>query len=449
MRIVDIREQTLSISRYGEPAQVVSNLDNPGTLTTSIVAVVTDLQRDGKPVVGYGFASFGRYGQGGLIRERFAPRLLRAEAAALTTPQASSIGAGNLDPMRAWAVMMRGEKAGGHGERCVAVGALDMAIWDAAAKIAGLPLHRFLAEHTGSLPSPPSPPPTPSLATAEQATTGQASTGQASTGQASTGQATVDQAPTSRATGSRVPVYASGGYLYPADDLARLADEMHGFLDQGYTHLKIKIGAASQAEDLQRIETVLKLLPSPAHLAVDAMNAYGHEDAVRMASVLSPVGLRWFEDLCDPLDFDTQAHVASFYAPPIAAGEALFSLAEAKLLHRHGGLRPDRDILLFDPVHCYGLTHYLEIVAAFEQAGWPRTAFWPHGGHLFSLQIAAALGLGGAEMNPRSFQPFGGLAETAALSDGHVLLDGCAGPPDMPGIGLESRPALLDLLNRL
>src|SRR3989442_10706810 len=113
MRILDIREKTVPISRYADPGLP------SGGLTTSIVAVVTDMQRDGKPVIGYGFASFGRFGQSGLIQERFAPRLLQARAGDLSIPDG-----GNLDPMRAWAVMMRGEKPGGHGERCVAVGTL-------------------------------------------------------------------------------------------------------------------------------------------------------------------------------------------------------------------------------------------------------------------------------------------------------------------------------------
>ncbi len=133
MRIVDIRERTVPISRHADPALP------SGGLTTSIVAVVTDAVRGGKPVTGYGFASFGRFGQGGLIRERFAPRLLAAD-----DPDGN-----RLDPFRAWAAMMAGEKPGGHGERCVAVGALDMAVWDAAAKLAGQPLCRYLAERTG------------------------------------------------------------------------------------------------------------------------------------------------------------------------------------------------------------------------------------------------------------------------------------------------------------
>ena len=146
MRIIDIRELPVPISRYADPS-VPS-----GGLTTSVVAVITDVNRDGKPIVGYGFASIGRFAQGGLIRERFAPRLLAARDIDLMDDAGT-----NLDPFRAWKVMMSGEKPGGHGERCVAVGALDMALWDATAKIAQLPLlpasGGSCCQHRGDKPS--------------------------------------------------------------------------------------------------------------------------------------------------------------------------------------------------------------------------------------------------------------------------------------------------------
>ena len=75
------------------------------------------------------------------------PRLLEADPASLLDESGD-----NLDPDRCWACMMQNEKPGGHGERSVAVGTLDMAIWDAAAKIAGLPLYRFLAQRLGREP---------------------------------------------------------------------------------------------------------------------------------------------------------------------------------------------------------------------------------------------------------------------------------------------------------
>lgn len=385
MRILEIHERTVPISRYGDPAIPSGGLD------TSIVAVVTDIVRDGAPVVGFGFSSIGRFGQGGLIRDRFSPRLLAATDNDLATERGD-----NIDPFRAWACMMVGEKPGGHGERCVAVGTLDMAIWDAAAKIAELPLHRLISELTGRAASP-----------------------------------------------DPVPVYASGGYLYPSDDISRLEDEIRQLLDQGFTHIKIKIGFSPLKEDLKRIETALALLPNGGHLAVDAIYGYDRKSGLEAATALEPYALRWFEDICDPLDFETLAVIADTYDPPIAAGEALFSVADARNLMLYGGLRPDRDILLFDPVHCYGLTEFLRIIDMLEESGWQRRACHPHGGHLFALHVVAALGLGGGEANPHNFQPFGGFSDDAVIEDGQIQ------PPDAPGIGFETRSELNDLFRSL
>ena len=379
MRVVEVRERSVDLSRYSDPS-IPS-----GGLTTSIVALVTDVERNGRPVVGYGFSSMGRFAQGGLIRERFAPRLLAA---------------GDVDPLTGWAAMMKGEKPGGHGERCVAVGTLDMALWDAAAKIADLPLHRLLRqrfEEPGKAHEAP-----------------------------------VD-----------VPTYASGGYLYPGNDLGRLRNEMNALRGMGYDKVKIKIGAAPLAQDLKRLEIALDVFPGPHRVAVDAMNSYDGRHSLEAARALSRHRLMWFEDICDPLDFEAQALVAAAYDEPIAAGEALFSAAEARLLDRHGGLRRDRDILLFDPVHCYGLPGYLQIIETLEERGWSRRSFWPHGGHLFSLHVASALGLGGVEVNPLSFPPFGGLSDEAKMVAGRVTL------LDAPGVGFETKAALADLFRTL
>jgi D(-)-tartrate dehydratase len=373
MRIIDVRERPIEISRYRDPR--ISS----GGLTTSLVAVVTDVIRGGRPVVGYGFASIGRYAQSGLIGDRFVPRLLRAPAQDITTDDGA-----NLDPFRAWTVMMTGEKPGGHGERCVAVGTLDMALWDAAAKIADMPLHRFLADRLGR-----------------------------------------------NVTAADVPVYASGGYPYPGGDIAALTEEVRRFTDLGFTQVKIKIGATSLDQDLRRIEATAARLADSQHLAVDAMNRYAPAMSLTAATALARFGLRWFEDICDPLDFATHARVAARYDPPIAAGEALFSAAEAALLDQYGGLRRGSDVLLFDPVHCYGLPGYLQIIDTLTAAGWPRSAFQPHGGHLFSFHLVAALGLGGAESNPLAFHPFHGPPAALPVSAGRVRL------PDVPGIGFE------------
>ena len=381
MRIVDVRERTVPLSRYEDPAIPSGGLD------TSVVAVRIDAASG--PKVGYGFASIGRFGQHGLISDRFAPRLLNAVREDLVDES------GELDPVRAWRVLMAGEKVGGHGERCVAVGALDMALWDLAAKRAGLPLATLLARRLGD-----------------------------------------------GVAADLVPLYASGGYRYPSDDERRLRDEVLRMRADGYDRVKIKIGGAALRVDLRRITIAQEHLPS-GHLAVDAMNAYDADSALVAAEALSPLGLWWFEDVCDPHDFRTQRAVTDRYSGRIAAGEPLFSWQEAALLADHGGLRPDRDILLFDPAHCYGVTGFARIVATMVDRGWKRDAFWPHGGHLFTLHVAAGLRLGGTEVNPFSFAPFGG------LRDGDRVASGAARVSSEPGIGFEQRDALRTLFGGL
>jgi D(-)-tartrate dehydratase len=271
-----------------------------------------------------------------------------------------------------------------------------MAVWDAAAKIADLPLHAFLTKTFGD-----------------------------------------------RHAVAELAAYASGGYLYPDNDLARLSDELRAFADQDYRRAKIKIGATTLTADLKRIEAALKVFAEPHSLAVDAIYAYDTKTGVETAKALRDFRLMWFEDICDPHDFETLSAVATIYGEPIASGEALFSDAEARLLARHGGLRPGRDTLLFDPVHCYGVPGYLRIIHVMERYGWRRDSFWPHGGHLFCLHLASALGLGGVELNPSSFAPFGGLADGATVSNGH------AKAPDLPGIGFEGQGAASRLFQTL
>ena len=135
MKIVEIREKTLPISSSIRNAYI-----DFSKMNLSLVAVVTDVIREGRPVIGYGFNSNGRYGQGTLMRERFIPRILQADPATLVDETGN-----NLCPHKIWQAMFTNEKPGGHGERSVAIGTIDMAVWDAVAKIANQPLYQLLA----------------------------------------------------------------------------------------------------------------------------------------------------------------------------------------------------------------------------------------------------------------------------------------------------------------
>jgi L-alanine-DL-glutamate epimerase-like enolase superfamily enzyme len=385
MRIVDVREITAPIS------SPISNayIDFSG-MTCSLVAVVTDVKRDGRTVIGYGFNSNGRYGQGGLIRERFAPRLLQADPKTLLNDAGN-----NLDPDRAWSALMRNEKPGGHGERSVAVGTIDMAVWDAVAKIAGKPLFRLLAERHGLEADP------------------------------------------------RVFVYAAGGYYYPGKDNSALRREMRSYLDRGYTVVKMKIGGVALNEERQRIEAVLKEIGSHASLAVDANGRFDLETAIAYAKMLREYPLFWYEEAGDPLDYALQSALAEFYPGPMATGENLFSHQDARNLLRHGGMRPDRDWLQFDCALSYGLCEYQRTLDVLRQAGWSRRRCIPHGGHQMSLNIAAGLGLGGNESYPDLFQPYGGFPDGVRVEQGYIAM------PELPGIGFEGKSDLIRVMRQL
>lgn len=387
MRIVSIREKTVSIA-----SAIANAYIDFSKMTCSTVAVVTDVIRDGKPVVGYGFHSNGRYGQGALMRERFIPRIMEADPKTLIDEERN-----NLDPFAVWNTMFKNEKPGGHGERSVAMGTIDMAVWDAVAKIEGKPLYRLLADRYRD-----------GLAD------------------------------------DKVFVYAAGGYYYPGKNHGKLQDEMRGYLDMGYSVVKMKIGAAPLREDIARIEAVLEVLGGDgSRLAVDANGRFDVKTAVEYAKALSRYNLFWYEEAGDPLDYALQAELAKHYDPPMATGENLFSHQDARNLLLYGGMRPEKDYLQFDCALSYGLVEYMRTLDVMKELGWPSRRVVPHGGHQMSLNIAAGLHLGGNESYPGVFQPFGGFADGIAVENGYV------GLPDAPGIGIEQKSALYAVMREL
>jgi len=289
MKIVDIRETVVPIKSKISNAYI-----DFSQMTVSVLAIITDVWREGKRVVGFGFNSNGRYAPSGLLRDRFIPRLKSAKPESIV----DSTGE-NLDPFRIWQVLMKNEKPGGHGERSVAVGVLDMAVWDVVAKVAGVPLFRLLANRFRNGNVEP-----------------------------------------------KVFVYAAGGYYYPDKNLSALQDEMRSYLDLGYSIVKMKIGGVELSQDLRRVDAVLKLLKKTDQLAVDANGRFNLETALAYASALAPYRLRWYEEAGDPLDYDLQAKLSEVYEPPMATGENLFSVQDARNLIRYATAPGSRRIAI-------------------------------------------------------------------------------------------------------
>ena len=325
------------------------------------------------------------------MRERFFPRLMSAEPESLVDESGE-----NLDPFKIWSTLMKNEKPGGHGERSVAVGTIDMAVWDEVAKIAGEPLYRLLADRYRG--------------------------------------AQADK---------KVWVYAAGGYYYPGKDLSALQKEMKGYWEQGYRVLKMKIGGVPLEEDIRRIEAVLEVVGDGKHLAVDANGRFDLETAIAYGEAMKPYELFWYEEAGDPLDYGLQAELSKRYPHSMATGENLFSHQDARNLVRYGGMNPERDWLQFDCALSYGLVEYLRTLEVLQQNGWSTRRVVPHGGHQMSLNIAAGLHLGGNESYPGVFQPFGGFADGIAVEDGYV------GLPDVPGVGFETKANLYAVMKGL
>lgn len=385
MKITAIREMPVRLS--GNIANAVVDFSRH---TVSLVAVVSDVIRNGRPLTGYAFNSIGRFAQSGIIRERLISRLTAA-------PPEDYLGDdGRVSPARLSGVLMKDEKPGGHGDRASAIAAIELAAWDLLAKTQDVPAALTIAGAFGRKVSP------------------------------------------------QVSVYAAGGYYYPGGGGAeRLRDEIRAYQDLGFTRFKMKIGGIPLREDLERLEMAIVQAGSGKSVSVDANGRFDLAGAIALGDQLKTYDLRWYEEAGDPLDYDLNRQVIEAYQGPVATGENLFSLPDVRNLLRHGGMRPGKDIFQMDAGLSYGLTEYAAMISEMEAYGFDRAMAYPHGGHLLNLHIVAGLNLGGCEAYPAVFQPFGGYLPGLTVSDGMI------GLPQDPGFGLEAKPELRPYLDKM
>ena len=386
MKIVEIREISVPLK-----SSLRNSVFDFSEMTTSVVAVISDVIRSGKPLIGYAFNSTGRYACGEQMRSRLIPRILSAEPDSLLDNQAS-----NIDPAKVLARMMLREKPGGHTERSVPIGTIEVAVWDLVAKIADKPLYAVLAErfNHGHIPT-------------------------------------------------TIPCYVGGGWYAPGKGIAELQAEIRSRKDEGYTVMKVKVGGAPLTEDLKRLDAAIEVMGSANQIAVDANAAWNRESALQYAKALAPYGLRWLEEPTDPLDFALMAELTRFYEAPIATAENLFSTQDIRNLLQFGGLRSDRDIIQIDVPQSYGITQFSRTLEMMQTLDWQRKSVYPHGGNLMTLAIVAGFGLGGCEAYPDVFGAFAGFADDSVVENGMINLS------DRPGIGFEGQEKLFGLMQSI
>lgn len=386
MKICDIREKAVKLD-----VSLRNSVFSFDEMTTSIVAVITDVIRDGAPVIGYAFNSTGRYACGAQMRERFIPRLLKKPPDSLI-----DMDRDNFAPGAAVQAMMSGEKPGGDMERSVGIGTIEVAIWDAMAKIAEVPLHDLIAEWYGL----------------ESAT-------------------------------KEMYCYVGGGWYQPDKTVADLKDEMRAHLDSGYTLVKTKIGGASLNEDIERIEAILSILESGNSLAVDANCGLSLEQSLDYAAALKPYDLRWFEEPVHPVDFEALESFIGAYENSVATGENLFTVEDQQNLLRYSGMRSGRDIVQIDVPQSYGIEQCNRSLAMLDRHGWTAKSVVPHGGNQMSLALARGFGMAMCEAYPDVFGVFSGYADDSRVENGYLIT------PERPGIGFEGQAKLFSLLTSL
>ena len=411
MKITAIHEATLPIGSAMRNASIAFD-----QMTASALVIRTDQSMGGEALVGLAFDSIGRYGKGGLLRERFIPRLLAAAPSDLRDEH------GHIDPNRCQVVLMRGEKQGGHGERPGAVGLLDAALWDLRAKQQGLPLWQCLRQSTGLSASASS--------------------------FAASAPATATAPPSATATHAatpappRIATYASCGHFTDNPDPQALRDEVAQCLAWGYTTVKIKLSGRDARLDAQRIASALSAGLAPAQLAVD-LNGQWDARCSDVLAVLAAQPLAWVEEPTPPLDYAALAAFCQGHGGPVATGENLFSADDATNLLRYGGLRPAHDRLQMDISLSYGVGEYIRMIERAEALGWSRQAFWPHAGHLFAAHVVAGLGLGSHESAPDAARLYGGFWDGVPVVDGHI------GLPTHPGVGFEHKANTMAVFDQL
>ncbi len=253
------------------------------------------------------------------------------------------------------------------GPTVLAISAFDMALWDLKARRAGLPLWKLLGGHD-----------------------------------------------------PRVPCYAGGiDLLLPLEALLRQTDEN---LARGFRAIKMKVGRARLAEDVERVAAMREHLGQDFPLMVDANMKWTADQAIRAARAFQPFDPVWLEEPVPPDDMEGQARVVRDGGLPIASGENLRTLWEFKQLIVMGGVTyPEPDV-----TNCGGVTPFMKIAHLAEAFGLPVTT---HGAHDVTVQLLAAC-------PNRSYLEAHGFGLDRYIEQPLRIEDGFAVAPDRPGHGI-------------
>ncbi len=278
-----------------------------------------------------------------------------------------------LEPERLWDRMYRhNRKSIAKGIYIKAMGSLDVAIWDIIGQALNLPVHRILGTFR-----------------------------------------------------TRIPVYAAGGYYAEGKGIRDLVSEMEGYVDEGFTVVKMKVAGARLSEDVERVAAVRKALGDDIGIMLDANNGLKAYEAIRLGRAVEQYRPYWFEEPVMPDDFEGCAEVRQALDMPIVAGENEFTRWGARDLLTAGSA----DILNLDVVKAGGITEYRKIAALASAFHVPVA---PHGTVHMSMQTMASVDNGLImEVYPSARSHFNPSLPSVPVADGHTVVS------ERPGLGLE------------
>lgn len=286
------------------------------------------------------------------------------------------IGLDPLDNERIWHEMWRPKLVGRRGITTRVLGGIDIALWDIKGKVAGLPVYKLLGGFT-----------------------------------------------------DRVDTYIAGGYYEEGKGLEELAAEMRENVALGARAVKIKVGALSINEDIERVRVCREAIGPDVRLMVDANNAYRHYQAIEFARKAERYDLFWFEEPVEPDDYVGQREVTRSTSIPVAAGENEYTRYGFRDLINHRAV----DILQPDALVLGGITEFMKI-AALAQANDLDIA--PHGAQQVHIHLVAAIPNGLIlEYYRSTVDPMHGKLWEHELD----IEDGYVKAPNRPGLGLEPK----------
>jgi L-alanine-DL-glutamate epimerase-like enolase superfamily enzyme len=284
-----------------------------------------------------------------------------------------ALGLDVYDTERLWERMYQPKLFGRRGLAQRAMASIDIAMWDAAGKTAGVPMYKMLGGYR-----------------------------------------------------DRVPVYLAGGYYLEGKGLAELAEEMRQKVAHGARYVKMKIGGAPISEDVERVRAVRDALGEDVCLMVDANNAYSPLEAIKIAQRIEDCDIYWFEEPIHAEDYAGLARIHASTSIPIATGENEYTRYGFRDLIACGGadiLQPDANVL-------GGVTEFKHIASLASAYNLPLA---PHGSSLLHVHLVAAVANG---LIVEHVVTEGERRQGMFEGELELDEQGMVSPPARPGLGL-------------